>query len=78
MCSVTLQDLEPGNTAIIQSLKLFGGKRRRVLDLGFQPDTEVACVFRAPAGSPSAFLVKNALICLRAVDCKNILVCKHE
>ena len=78
MNCVALQGLMPGEHAQICSLNLFGGKRRRLLDLGFQPDAQVVCAYRAPAGSPIAFWVKGTLIALRSSDCKKILVKRDD
>jgi len=38
---------------------------RRLLDLGFVPDTEVRCLRRAPLGSPTVYRVGETELCLR-------------
>ena len=70
----TLQDLSPGKKATVTQLNLYGGKRRRLLDLGFQPGSELTCLQRASGGSPTVFLVRGTRIALRKSDCENILV----
>ena len=48
--------------------------RRRLLDIGLVENTEVECLGRSPAGDPSAFLIRGAVIALRSADCAQILV----
>ena len=55
-------------------LRLYGGMRRRLRDLGLLPGVQMQCAFVAPAGSPMAFWVKHAMIALRKDDCRRILV----
>ena len=44
------------------------------MDIGLTENTAVECVGRSPAGDPTAFLIRGAVIALREEDCKNILV----
>lgn len=71
-----LCDITPGQHAVIKSLNAGGSIRRRLLDLGFVENTEVECIGRSPCGDPTAFLIRGAVIALRAGDCKNILIYK--
>ena len=71
-----LNDIKPGQTAKVKELLSTGSIRRRLLDIGLIENTEVECLGRSPAGDPSAFLVRGAVIAIRSEDCRNILIMK--
>ena len=71
---VCLNDLQPGQQAIVQELRSTGSIRRRLLDMGLIQNTIVQCLGRSPGGDPSAFLIRGAVIAIRAVDGKHIWV----
>lgn len=79
-----LNDLKPGESARVQRLVCTGGMRRRFLDLGLTCQTLVRCVGKSPSGDPSAFLIRGAVIAIRSVDGKDVLIdfpeggSKHE
>lgn len=70
----TLNDIRPGQRAVVSALRATGSMRRRLLDIGLIQNTEVECLGRSPGGDPSAFLIRGAVIAIRAADCKDILV----
>lgn len=70
----TLNEIHPGQRAVVNGLESTGSMRRRLLDIGLIRDTEVECVGRSPGGDPSAFLIRGAVIAIRSEDCKNISV----
>lgn len=70
----TLNDIAPGETAIISHLNSTGGMRRRLLDIGLIEGTNVKCLGRSPAGDPTAFLIRGAVIALHSEDQKNIII----
>ena len=72
-----LNDIEPGQTAKARELLSTGSIRRRLLDIGQIQNTEVECLGRSPAGDPSAFLIRGAVIAIRREDCRNILIVKE-
>lgn len=72
MKKTRLYDLNPGESAIIAGLDNCDGMRRRLIDLGFAPQSKVSCVLKAPLGDPKAFMIKNTIIALREEDSKNI------
>lgn len=74
MDTIFLSELRPGESCRLQALRLYGGMRRRLRDLGLLPGVQMQCAFVAPAGSPMAFWVKHAMIALRKDDCQRILV----
>lgn len=71
---LSLADLTVGTTGKISSVEIDGLLRRRVLDLGMVPGTQVQCIRRSPAGDPIAFRVRNTTIALRSNDASLIKV----
>lgn len=71
---LSLNDIKPGQRAIVDALKSKGSMRRRLLDIGLIENTIVECVGRSPSGDPSAFLIRGAVIAIRSEDCADILV----
>ena len=69
-----LNDIKPGQTAVIKELMSVGSIRRRLLDIGLTENTAVECIGRSPGGDPTAFLIRGAVIALRFDDCKNIII----
>ncbi len=71
----SLADLTVGATCRISSVELNGLLRRRILDLGILPGTQVQCVRKSPAGDPIAFRVRETIIALRSDDASLIKIC---
>lgn len=69
-----LSMLPVGKSGIVTSLLLKGLTRRRLLDLGLVPGTRVQAICRSPAGDPTAYNIRGALIALRREEAKQILV----
>lgn len=69
-----LSTLQVGERAWVSRLCVEEGMRRRLLDLGLVHGTEVRCLHRGPAGDPTAYLVRGAVIALRRQDSENILI----
>ncbi|TWH46210.1 FeoA family protein [Sporomusa sp. KB1] len=74
----SLADLTVGTTGRISSVELDGLLRRRVLDLGLVPGTQVECIRKSPVGDPIAFRVRNTTIALRSDDASLIKVYPME
>ncbi len=47
--------------------------RRRLEDLGFCPETEVLCLYRAPLGDPTAYMIRGTVIALRHKDASGVI-----
>ncbi len=69
-----LNDISPGQTAVIDALNTTGSMRRRLLDIGLVENTVVECIGRSPCGDPTAYLIRGAVIAIRSDDCKDILI----
>ncbi len=70
----TLKDLKQGQTAKVKSLLSTGSIRRRLQDIGLIEGTEVECLQKSPAGDPTAYLIRGAVIALRSEDSSNVTV----
>ena len=64
----TLLALEPGQTGRVLAVEVPGSMGRRLREIGLTPGTQVSCLGRSPLGDPSAYLVRGAVIALRAGD----------
>lgn len=73
LCSV-----RPGERAVICELRTEGSMRRRLLDIGLVPGTQVVCLGRSPCGDPTAYMIRGAVIAIRKKDCRNILISSSE
>ena len=72
--AVPMHGLSPGERGTVKEITLTGSMRRRLQDIGLIPGTPVECVGKSPLGDPSAYLIRGAVIALRASDCRGILL----
>ena len=72
--NLCLNELRPGQHAVVSALRTTGSMRRRLFDMGLVENTDVECLGRSPGGDPSAFLIRGAVIAIRSEDCKDILI----
>ncbi len=70
----TLNEIMPGGFATVKEIITDGDIRRRLLDIGLIPGTRVECIGKSPGGDPKAFLVRGAVIAIRAEDAAGIAV----
>lgn len=70
----TLKDLKQGQIAKVNSLLSTGSIRRRLQDIGLIEGTKVECLQKSPAGDPTAYLIRGAVIALRSEDSSNVMV----
>lgn len=75
---VCLKELPPGASCRVAGLTIQGPMRRRLLELGLVEGTKVTCLGSSPLGDPSAYLIRGAVIALRARDCSGILAEPEE
>ena len=63
----TLATLKPGERAVIRGISsaCHGLQRRRLMDLGVVPGTEVRAELRSVSGDPVAYVIRGATIALR-------------
>ncbi len=70
----SLAELPTGERCRVAELVLTGANRRRMLDLGLVPGTEVEAVLKSPSGGVAAYLIRGALIAIRREDAVNIVI----
>ena len=70
----SLADLPPGATGQVESVDETGPLGRRLLDLGFTPQTLVRVVRRAPLGDPVVYELRGTRLCLRRSEAHRIRV----
>ncbi|RLQ96721.1 FeoA family protein [Falsibacillus albus] len=68
-----LSEAETGQSFTIKKLHLEGTMRRRLLDLGFVPESTVKVLQKSPLGDPVAFHVSNTTIALRREESSKII-----
>lgn len=71
---MTLDRLKIGKRAKIAAVKGQGALRRRLLDMGLTPHTEVMIRKVAPMGDPIEIHLRGYELTLRMDDAKNILI----
>lgn len=69
-----LSQLKPGQSATVKRLEMTGAMRTRLLDLGLTAQTKVFCLGKSPMGDPSAYLIRGAVIAIRASDSQKIIL----
>lgn len=69
-----LSELPIGKSGRVVSLLSEGITRSRLLDLGLVTGTVVEAVRRSPAGDPTAFNIRGALIALRKEESDKIII----
>jgi Fe2+ transport system protein FeoA len=72
--SKVLRDLTGGQRGVIARIRGEGSVRRRLLDMGLVPGTEVAVQRMAPLGDPVEIRVKGYNLSLRKEEAESIEV----
>ena len=71
---ISLDKLQMNRNAKIDSLNCNSNIKRRLLDLGFVPDTNIKPILKSVSGDPTAFEIRGTIIALRKEDTINIFV----
>jgi ferrous iron transport protein A len=74
----TLNRLRKGQRATVVDLKSRGLERRRLMDLGILPGTEIRVEMGNPLGDPNAYQVRGSVIALRNSQAQNIEITLQE
>ncbi|MBQ4422917.1 MAG: ferrous iron transport protein B [Clostridia bacterium] len=69
---MTLRDLKPGATAIVETVGGEGALRQHFLDMGVIPGAEMTLVKFAPMGDPMEFRIHGYELTLRVADAEKI------
>ncbi len=62
---MTLADLRPGQTVTLAAVGGERAFRRRLMELGFVPETPVQLIDVAPLGDPLRFCVRHSHVSIR-------------
>jgi ferrous iron transport protein A len=73
-----LSKLKKGQKAIVVHIEGKGAVKRRMMDMGLVPGSEIRVVRVAPFGDPIEFNVKGYSLSLRKSEAVNILVAKVQ
>ncbi len=71
---MTLGTLKTGDSGVIESLQCSGPTRRRFLDIGLVPGTEITAILESFGGGPVAYRVKETHIAIRKKDADTIII----
>lgn len=77
-CIMCLDEIKPGQHAVVTGFDNHCPLRRRLQDLGLIDGTPVWCVGRSPLGDPSAYMIRQTVIALRREDARQIHVREVE
>jgi len=69
-----LCDMINGEKACVTKLYADCSMRRRFMDMGLVSGTEVECIGHSPLGDPAAYLIRGAVIAIRAADAHGVEV----
>lgn len=75
---LSLNDIQPGQTAQVTELLVSGAMRRRLMDLGLTADTQVECLGVSPLGDPVSYRIRGAVIAIRREYSRQIRVDGNE
>lgn len=72
--TVSLDKLLLGDLGTIVTIEMTGSMKRRLLDLGFVPGTNIEVAFISPLGDPRAYRVRDTVLALRTNEALSIMV----
>ena len=70
---LSLRDLRIGESLIVRSVGGEDAMTRRLEDLGVVEGTRLTCLGASPLGDPRAYLIRGAVIALRAIDAERVI-----
>lgn len=71
---MTLADLLPGESGIIETITAEGVLLQRLLDLGLVPQTRIEARFASSGGDPMAYLIRGTVLALRLSTARTVLI----
>lgn len=69
---ITLDKIKPGNAGVIRRVHGEGALRRRLLDMGLTPKTDISVTKIAPMGDPMELYLRGYVLTLRLEDAAKI------
>ncbi|HIU66510.1 MAG TPA: ferrous iron transport protein A [Candidatus Caccomorpha excrementavium] len=73
---MTLRDLKPGETGVVASIGTKGAMKRRIMDMGVTPGTQIKVIKVAPLGDPIEVNIRGYELSLRKEEANQILINK--
>lgn len=73
-----LSKLQKGQKAVVVHIEGKGAVKRRMMDMGVVPGSEIRVVRIAPFGDPIEFNIKGYSLSLRKSEAKNIIVAQVQ
>lgn len=74
MIKMSLDNTKLGDKIIVKRILNDSSIKRRLLDIGLTPGTEIERVLENYGGNLVAYMIRGALIAIRNEDAKNIIV----
>jgi len=74
MNSLNLSEIKVGKKSRVLKIKPESSIRRRLMDMGIVPHTEVTVIGKAPMGDPIEIQLRGYKLTLRKIEAKDILV----
>jgi Fe2+ transport system protein FeoA len=71
---MTLDQLGRDEHATVVALDCRGPARRRLMDLGLLPGTDVEVTMASPLGDPTAYVVRGSTIALRRAQARTVRI----
>ena len=71
---MTLKDLKPGQSGVVESIGQKGPIRRRFMDMGVTPGVKVEVIKVAPLGDPIEINIRGYELSLRKDEAQNIVL----
>ncbi len=71
---ITLKDVKPGQTVLVDSVKVTGQARGRFMAMGIMRGARLQVVKVAPLGDPIEVLVKSYNLSFRKAEAEQIIV----
>ena len=71
---IGLDEIKVGECAVVHELQNPSAMRQRLQDLGLIEETAVECIGKAPGGALCAYLIRGAVIAIRASDARFVRV----
>lgn len=70
--AMTLKELKPGQSGVVDSVKGAGNIRRRVLEMGVTPGVKIDVIKVAPLGDPVEVMLRGYNLSLRKEEAEAI------
>jgi ferrous iron transport protein A len=70
----TLNNIKVNDTVKVKSISDKCNIKRRLLDIGLIPETNITLLYTSPFNDPKAYLIRNTIIAIRNIDAQEIEV----